>query len=54
MTADEVRAALGPPHEVHNYREGGGHWYYWLDWFGIGWFAVGFGPDGRVTGSGGD
>ncbi len=53
MTADEVRAALGNPHEVHDYPEGGGHWYYWLDWFSIDWFGVLFGPDGRVTASGG-
>ena len=29
-------------------------WYYWLDSFGIGYFGVRFGPDGRVTGTHGN
>jgi outer membrane protein assembly factor BamE (lipoprotein component of BamABCDE complex) len=48
MTAGEVEAILGAP---HNRRRQGEEerWYYWLDSFGTYWFAVCFGPDGRVV-----
>jgi hypothetical protein len=47
MTEEEVKAILGSPHErwKRNDEEG---WYYWLDSFGIRYFGVDFGPDGRV------
>lgn len=53
MTPDDVIARLGTPHErtQRNDRES---WYYWLDSFGIGYFGVNFGPDGRVTGTHGN
>ena len=48
MSADEVVAILGTPHE--RYKEGDGeHWYYWLDSFDMNYFGVQFGPDGRVV-----
>jgi hypothetical protein len=46
MTADEVVAALGTPHERHG--DNKERWYYWIDSFSIRWFSVEFGPDGRV------
>jgi hypothetical protein len=49
MTEDEVVATLGTPHERHS-----DSWYYWIDSFGISWFAVDFGPDGRVAGTHGN
>ena len=48
MTSDEVVAALGTPHERHK-EDSGESWYYWLDSYGIGWFGIRFGPDGRVV-----
>src|SRR5262249_24749961 len=47
MTGDEVEAILGTPHERYAH-DAGESWYYWLDSFGIGYFGVRFGPDGRV------
>jgi hypothetical protein len=47
MSANEVLGILGTPHE--RVREGDSErWYYWIDWVGISWAAVEFGPDGRV------
>ena len=48
MTADEVVAVLGTPHE-RSQREAGELWYYWIDAFSIQWFGVGFDRNGRVT-----
>ncbi len=48
MSADEVVAALGTPHERYK-EEDGEAWFYWIDSLGIDWFRVRFGPDGRVT-----
>lgn len=53
MSAEEVVAILGTPHERHDSSEGES-WYYWIDSFGITWFAVWFGPDGRVVGTRGN
>lgn len=53
MTADEVVATLGRPHERHKGGEGES-WYYWIDSLGLYWFAVDFGPDGRVEGTHGN
>src|SRR5262249_55290485 len=39
MTTDEVLAALGPPHERDKNADGE-RWYYWIDSFGMYWFAV--------------
>jgi hypothetical protein len=48
MTAEEVVAVLGPPHE--RWKKGDGEtWCYWIDSFGAYWFAVDFGEDGRVA-----
>ncbi len=47
MTADELRAALGPPHEVL----GSGsdeRWVYWRDSFGDDYVGVYFDSEGRV------
>jgi outer membrane protein assembly factor BamE (lipoprotein component of BamABCDE complex) len=51
MTADEVLSKLGPPHSRNR---DGDFWYYMLDSYDIGWFGVHFGPDGKVTGTGGN
>jgi outer membrane protein assembly factor BamE (lipoprotein component of BamABCDE complex) len=48
MTADEVVATLGTPHQRRK-RDEGVTWYYWIDSFGDSWFGVDFGPDGRVV-----
>jgi hypothetical protein len=48
MTADEVVATLGQPHERHE-QDDGESWYYWIDSFGMYWFGVKFGPDRRVV-----
>jgi hypothetical protein len=53
MTGEEVVAVLGTPHERHEQDEGE-CWYYWIDSFGISWFAVRFGRDGRVVGTHGN
>jgi SmpA / OmlA family len=50
MSSDEVAAVLGTPHERFKEQDGE-RWYYWCDSFGIGWFCVRFGPEGRVTGT---
>jgi hypothetical protein len=47
MTADEVVATLGTPHERYR-QDDAERWYYWIDSFGLSWFGVAFGPDGRV------
>ena len=49
MSCDEVQAILGPPHErrTNSIREE--TWTYWWEWYGAGFYAVDFGPDGRVT-----
>ncbi len=53
MTTDEVAAILGPPHE--RMKSGGAEsWYYWIDSFGMGWFGVRFGSNGRVIGTHGN
>lgn len=48
MSADEVVAVLGTPHERYK-DEDGETWFYWIDSLGIDWFRVSFGQDGRVT-----
>jgi outer membrane protein assembly factor BamE (lipoprotein component of BamABCDE complex) len=48
MTMDEVTSMLGTPHERHS-EAGKELWFYWMDAYSIFWFAVDFGPDGRVT-----
>jgi hypothetical protein len=48
MSADEVLATLGSPHERFQENDGE-HWYYWIDSFGIHWACVDFGSDGRVS-----
>jgi len=53
MSPDEVTAILGNPHERVNHGDGE-RWYYWIDSFGIGYFGVLFGPDGRVIGTHGN
>src|SRR5947209_16578287 len=53
MTRDEVAAILGSPHERFR-RDDEESWYYWLDSFGIGYFGVHFGSEGRVTGTHGN
>ena len=50
MTRDEVTQTLGRPHERFSGGDGE-RWFYWLDSFGLGWFGLDFGPDGRVTGT---
>jgi hypothetical protein len=47
MSAQDVRAALGPPHQVRAV-DGEESWIYLRDTAGLGWFAVHFGADGRV------
>jgi hypothetical protein len=54
MSADEVRALLGNPHEVYNHNPEQVGWLYWLDSVQLGWFMVHFGADGKVTGTGGN
>jgi hypothetical protein len=53
MTADEVRAAIGTPHEIVpcNMAEGATTWYYYTDSFAFGFFGVNFNADGRVISS---
>jgi hypothetical protein len=53
MTGEEVEAILGKPHERHDGPDGE-RWFYWIDSFGISWFGVDFGHDGRVTHTFGD
>jgi hypothetical protein len=53
MSADEVRALLGRPHEAST-RQEGEFWYYWLDSYSISWFCVRFGSDGHVVGTHGN
>ncbi len=50
MSADEVRASLGNPHN-RDERDDGEGWYYYQDSLEICWFCVDFGPDGRVKGT---
>ncbi len=47
MSVDEVKGVLGSPH-WRNKQDNEECWYYWIDSFGIHWFGVSFGPDGRV------
>jgi hypothetical protein len=50
MSPDEVVATLGTPHE--RFKQGDvERWFYWIDAYGIHWFGVDFGPDGRVGGT---
>jgi outer membrane protein assembly factor BamE (lipoprotein component of BamABCDE complex) len=51
MSADDVRAALGDPHNRETRGDDGEGWYYYQDSFQIGWFCVDFGLDGRVKGT---
>jgi outer membrane protein assembly factor BamE (lipoprotein component of BamABCDE complex) len=53
MSPDEVIAILGAPH--HRDKSGDSErWFYWLDSYGINWFSVRFGPDGKVSGTSGN
>jgi hypothetical protein len=47
MTPGEVQAILGLPQRREKLR-GEESWFYDLDSFGVYWFGVDFGPDGRV------
>jgi hypothetical protein len=53
MSADEVRTRLGAPHQVEDRDPTRVRWFYWLDAIGLDWFVVVFGPDGRVSYTGG-
>jgi hypothetical protein len=53
MTREEVVAILGSPHERYE-SDDRENWYYWIDSFGIRYFAVQFRPEGRVTGTHGN
>jgi len=53
MSADEVLATLGSPHESCK-QDDGEQWYYWIDSFSVHWFCVRFGPAGRVIGTHGN
>jgi hypothetical protein len=53
MTRDDVLAILGTPHETHN-RGDEETWMYYLDSFGMGWFAVYFDINGHVYSQGGN
>jgi hypothetical protein len=53
MSADEVRALLGNPHEVSERDRERVGWWYWLDAIELDWFLVTFGPDGKVTSTSG-
>ena len=48
MSCDEVQAILGLPHHrsTNSIREE--TWTYLWEWYGAGFYAVKFGPDGRV------
>ena len=48
MTADEVRARLGAPHDINAQHPERVYWLYWLDAIRWDWFRVYFGPDGKV------
>jgi hypothetical protein len=52
MSAGQVRALLGGPHEVYD-RDQRVSWLFWLDSIELDWFMVSFGPDGKVTSTGG-
>jgi SmpA / OmlA family len=54
MTKEQVESLLGPPHGRSDRSDGSASWYYWIDSFGIAWFGVQFGTDGRVTGAHGN
>jgi hypothetical protein len=53
MSEEEVAAILGPPHDRVK-RGDGERWYYWIDSFGLSWYCVRFGPEGRVLGTHGN
>ena len=53
MSTDKVRAILGSPHQLSQ-TDDKQSWLYWIDSVGISYFAVSFGPDGRVTSTYGD
>jgi hypothetical protein len=53
MSKQEVTAILGKPHGHHT-RANEETWYYWIDSFDIHYFAVRFGPDGKVAGTHGN
>ncbi len=48
MTAEEVRARLGTPHEINERHPERVYWLYWLDAIRLDWFRVYFGQDGKV------
>ena len=54
MTRAEVASILGVPHEKQDSGVGEGAWYYWIDSFGIRYFRVHFGEDGRVMNTSGN
>ena len=53
MSADQVRALLGNPHEVYDSDRQRVSWLYYRDAIKLDWFMVIFGPDGKVGGTGG-
>jgi hypothetical protein len=48
MSMDEVKLILGNPHVQSNHGDED-RWIYYIDSFGMGWFGVNFGVDGKVT-----
>jgi hypothetical protein len=48
MSRDEVQAILGPPHRRSLNANREETWTYFWEWYGVGFYAVKFGPDGRV------
>jgi hypothetical protein len=54
MSADEVRALLGDPHQIHDGDPQRVTWIYYRDSMELGWFMVTFSPDGKVAHTGGN
>jgi hypothetical protein len=48
MSAHEVRAALGKPHEQHRDAEGQETWIYYRDWAGTRYYLIRLDRDGKV------
>jgi hypothetical protein len=53
MSAEEVRALLGNPHQFNDRNPERVTWLYYLDAIELNWFMVVFGPDGKVSHTGG-
>ena len=48
MNTDEVRAALGKPHEQYTLPDGTESWIYYTDWFHMGYYSVEIDRDHKV------